>query len=350
MDQISPPMRIALAVAVLFGAVYMLVLKPGGETGSATPAPATASASDSNTASTGLGKAVEGARGAAAATEAKQDAEAAAAGETTSAPSTSSSSSSSSSSTAARPSTTTESAPKPADESLADLPEWLQKSMDKKVVAILFTNGKSADDRRTQKALKHAYKADGKVVARVVPIAQISRYRPVAQGVDVQQSPTLMVIDRARGAQALVGYSSQDTVDQAIIDGLLATDRPVEHVKYLQTVQRECRQITNQAIIGETRGDSVSGARKNVTALIATMSSSLGTVKNAPVPAAYRPLSRHVNSYLASSVAMWKQIKAVALDGRVVDSVKIKSITRNAEAKQHRTLLELNAVGVSSCN
>lgn len=349
MDQISPPMRIALAVAVLFGAVYMLVLKPGGETApetaASTTAPASQSASDSNTANTGLGKAVEAANGAAAKTEAAQEARGVGTESgSASAPSTTNSSSSSPAESAPAQSS------KPEDDSLAELPKWLQTSMDKKVVAILFTNGTSADDRRTQEALKHAYKADGKVVTRAVSIKQISKYRPVAQGVDVQQSPTLMVIDRARGAQALVGYSSEDTINQAIIDGLLATDRPIEKNKYLQLVQRECRQIANQAIIGEARGDTVQGARKNITALIATLSSSAGTIKNAPVPAGYKGLSRNVNDYLSRSVAMWREIKAVALDGKVVDTVKIKTITRKAEAKQHRTLLQLNAVGVSACN
>jgi hypothetical protein len=345
MDQISPPMRIALAVAVLFGAVYMLVLKPGGETSTpapaATPAPASASAQDANAAKTGLGKAVEAAHGAADQTEAAQ---AAAGAESASAPS----------STSAAPTTPAESAPAPKaateDESLAELPEWLQKSMDHKVVAILFTNGKSADDNRTRKALKHAYKADGKVVTRTVSIKNISRYRPVAQGVDVQQSPTLMVIDRARGAQALVGYSSVDTINQAIIDGLLATDRPIRNVKYLQTVQRECRQITNQAILGETRGETVAGARKNVDALIATMSSSLGTLKNAPVPAGYKAMSKDVNHYVAASITAWKSVKSVALDGKVVDTVKMKSINRDLAQSQRSTLLQLNAVGVSACN
>jgi hypothetical protein len=346
MDQISPPMRIALAIAVLFGAVYMLVLKPGGEKAApahaAAPAtaPASASASDSNAANTGLGKAVEAAHGAAAQTEKSQ---AASSGETASAPSTTNAA-------PAAPATSAKPESKPADESLADLPKWLQESMDHKVVAILFTNGKSADDRRTQEALKHAYKADGKVVTRSVSISKISKYRPVAQGVDVQQSPTLMVIDRARGAQALVGYASVDTINQAIIDGLLATDRPVEHVKYLKTVQHECRQISNQAIIGETAGDTVKGARKNVDALLAMLSSSQGTLKNAPVPAGYKAMSKDVNHYIGASIGAWKTIKSVALDGKVVDTVKIKSINRDLEKTQHKTLLELNAVGVSACN
>jgi hypothetical protein len=349
MDQISPPMRIALAVAVVFLAAYMLVLKPKDEApapAASTAAPAAASASDSNAAQTSLGKAVESAHGAAAATENKQNAEAAASGEaTTNAPSTTQSTPSTSTTT---PSTATGSAP--ADESLAKLPKWLQHSMDKKVVAILFTNHKAADDRRTADALKHAYRAHGDVVTRAVPLSKIADYRPVAQGVDVSQSPTLMVIDRDRQAQSLVGYSSVDTINQAIIDGLLATDNPVKHVNYLQVVQRECRQISNQAIIGDTAGKTTQGARKNIDALLSTMGASLGTLKNTPVPAAYQPLSKLVNRYIASEMTAGRTIRATAIKPRTIDSVKVNQASRKNDALQARTTLELNAVGVDACN
>lgn len=346
MDQISPPMRIVLAVAVVFLAAYMLFLKPGGETQSAAPAtpattPATASAGDANQAQTGLGKAVESARGAADATEKAQSAGSGEAVANT--PSTTSAA------PATKPAPSTAAA-KPVDESLADVPDWLAKSLDKKVVAILFTNAKAADDRRTRAALKDAYTAHGKVVTRVVPIAKIAKYRPVAEGVDVQQSPTLMVIDRKRQAQPLVGYQNVDGINQAIIDGLLATDNPVGRVKYLQTVQRECRQITNESIIGDTPGDTLKGAEKNVTSLIATMSASLGTLRNAPVPAAYQPLSKLVNRYVASEIAVGRSVRATAFGGKTVDQVKFRRATRSNDKLTARANLELNAVGVSACN
>jgi hypothetical protein len=344
-------MRIALAVAVLFGVVYMVALKPKNEvtpvaTPVATPAPASASASDANKAHTGLGKAVEAAHGARDAVEKSQAAQD---DETTSAPATTAPSTTESKPSTSS-STTTDTAPATDDSQLADLPTWLQKSMDHKVVAILFTNNKSADDLRTRKALNHAYTAHGKVVTRAVPVSEISKYRPVAEGVDVSQSPTLMVIDRARSAQALVGYANVNAINQAIIDGLLATDNPVEHVKYLQTVQHECRQITNQSIIGDTAATNMAGVRKNVDALIATIGSSLGTLRNAPVPPAYRGVGKLVNRYLAAELAIGKDVRSTAIGQRFVDSVKVRQITSRDDQLEHRAKLELNAVGVTSCN
>lgn len=339
MDQISPPMRIVLAVAVVFAAAYMLVLRPGGETTEPTTTPstpATASGTDGNTASTGLGKAVEGARGAAAATEAKQNG---ASSETANAPSTSS----------AKASTATKDPAKPVDESLAKLPEWLQESMDDKVVAILFTNGKSADDRRTRAALKQAFTADGKVVKRAVPISQIAKYRPVAQGVDVQQSPTLMVIDRKRQAQSLVGYSNTDAINQAIIDGLLATDVPVRKVAYLQEVRSECRQFAKAQIIGQTDGDTFGGAKQNLDHVIAVGSSTLGTLRNAAAPPRYRGLKRTVNTYIASEVGIYRAFRSTTVGGKTMDTVKQKQIVARNDRLQNRAGLELAAVGINAC-
>lgn len=349
MSQISPPLRIVLALAVLFGVVYMVALKPKNSATPApapvaTPAPASASASDSNRAQTGLGKAVEAARGAAAATERAQ---AAGSGEAVAPQSTPATSSAATPAATSAPST---SASKPVDAALKDLPVWLQKSMDNKVVAILFTNGRSADDVRTEKALRQAYTAHGKVVTRAVNINRIARYRPVAQGVDVQQSPTLEIINRDRQAVSLVGYSDVDAINQAIIDALLATDNPVASVKYLQTVQRECKQINYTAVVGPTPGSSVKGARKNVDAIVASIGSSLGTLSNTPVPAAYRPLNKELRRWLVRSRGVFNEILSSALEGKRIDQVRYHQLTQGLDKESQRVLLDLNAVGVSACN
>ncbi len=337
MDQISPPMRIVLAVAVVFLAAYMLVLKPSGETTQPAVAPvtpATESATDANPAQTELGKAVEKARGAADATEKQQNA---ASGEAeTTKPGTSSS-------TTTKPSTTTRSA-KPVDKSLAALPEWLQESIDKKVVAILFTNNRAADDRRTRDALKHAFTAHGKVVTRAVPIGNIARYRPVAQGVDVQQSPTLMVIDRKRSAQSLVGYSSRKAVNQAIVDGLLATAPKVSQVPFLRTVRSECRSFARAKVIDSTSNNTFGGSKQDLNHIIAVGASALGTVRNAAAAGPYKPLKKTVIAYLSSEVGIYRSFAT-----NVNDRIAQRRIAGSNDKLQYRAGLELAAVGISAC-
>lgn len=327
MSQISPPMRIVLAVAIVFAAAYMLVLKPKDE--EVAPAPATpvpAAEAGGPEASTSLGQAVEGAREAAGAETAP--------GTTQAAPE--------------QPSSSSPPEEPAADSALSELPKWLRDSMDRKVVAILFTNNRSADDRRTATALRKSYD-DGDVVHRIVPIAKIAAYGAVAEGVDVQQSPTLMVIDRARSAQALVGYSSLDTVNQAIVDALLATDNPRRSVEWLQLAQDECREITNRSIVGVAPGENLPGARRNVDATLATMTSSLGTLRNAPVPAAYRPVKDVLTRYVASEIAIGRQVQGM-LVGRVPDPIAVDRALRNNDSLQTRMSLVMNAHGVTSCN
>ena len=347
MDQISPPMRIVLAVAVVFLAAYMLVLKPSDEEVVApATAPVTTPAAEAGgeQAATSLGKAVEGAREAAGASEAATQARS---GEPeTTAPGATKITPGAKESKPATPAAKPSAKPDPE---LADLPGWLRESMDKKVVAVLFTNGESADDRRTSRALKRAYTADGDVVTRVVNVKKIADYQAVAEGLDVSQSPTLMVIARDRTAQALAGYASLDTINQAIIDGLLATDNPVRTVKFLQTAQRECRQISNRAVVGVTEGTTPAGAEKNVKATIVTMTASLGLLRNAPVPAAYKNVKALLTRYIASEIAVGNRVLA-AIGPRRVDVIAANRASASNDKLAARAQLELNAVGVNSCN
>jgi hypothetical protein len=345
MDQISPPMRIVLVVAIVFAAAYMLVLKPKDEAVAPAPEPAPAVQAGGPEANTALGQAVEQANEAANASEAANAARGAesTAGETKT----------------QNPPATTQAAPgtqkpvAPADkavaEDLKDLPGWLAESMDKRVVAVLFTNAESADDRRTSKALQQAYDYNGDVVTRVVNVKKISDYQAIAEGVDVSQSPTLMVIAKDRSAEVLTGFSSRNTISQAIIDARLVTDNPLDSVPFLQTVQSECRSILNTGIIGVTEGSTPAGARKNVQATVAEMGASLATLRKAKVPAAYRGVKAITTRWLASEIRVGNQLVA-ALGAKRVDPIRTNAIARSNDELAKRAQLQLNAVGVSSCN
>lgn len=349
MDQISPPMRIVLAVAVVFLAAYMLVLKPKDEEVAPAPTPATAPAVEAGgpEAGTALGTAVEQANEAANASEAASQA---ASGETvTNAPSTTNSESATKPAGEAQAAKPAAKPAEPVDEALADLPKWLQTSIDKQVVAVLFTNGESADDKRTSKALQRAYDYDGDVVTRVVNVKKISDYQAIADGVDVSQSPTLMVIARDRSATAFAGYSSLNTINQAIIDATLATDNPVKDVPFLQTVQGECRALVNADVIGVTDGSTPAGARKNVRNLLITLNGSLAAINKTKVPPAYRPLAALTRNWLVSEKSVATQLLPV-LSGKSVNTIKVVRIVNANDNLTARARVELNAVGVSTCN
>jgi hypothetical protein len=223
-SQISPPIRIVLGAAIAFIAVYMVFLRPKPE---ATPAPAPAvpagNVHTGKPAVTSLGKAVEKAQAAAAATTAQQTKEGEDAGVAPSSGSTSG--------TAATGSTTgsktAKAAPaKPARPAIdtAGLPAPVAKAIqERKVLALLFTNRHSADDRAVDRALRSVHHFDGRVFTREVPLSTISRYGRITRGADVQQSPTVVVVDRDLKATTLVGYVDGVTIEQAVVDAMRAS-------------------------------------------------------------------------------------------------------------------------------
>lgn len=337
MSQISPPIRILLVAAVALAAVWVLVLQPKSDDVEPAPEPTgIARDADGPVANTKLGQAVQAAEGAAQQSEERS---AAVSGETAQAPST----------TATEPATSVAKEEAPVDPALAKLPDWLASSMDKKVVAILFWNRDASDDRRTHAALGDAFKADGRVVTRSVPIGRIARYGSVARGVDITQSPTLMVIDRERNATALVGYVNVDTINQAIIDGLLATDNPAKKVAAVGTMQDACRGFATAETI--SAGDATE-SRTYGRDLAAVSASLADTLKAAPAVKSgpYRSRAKLLKSYVRSEQGVVSRIRGGAMGGKFVDSRAIRQAQRSNDRLEARATLELNAIGVTGCN
>jgi len=222
MSQISPPIRILLVCAVAFMAAWMLFLRPKDDAG--TPAAATPTAPSTRPVDAGgeqssslAGKAVEKANEATAAQDARAEQLAGGAGETAGAPSV----------TAATPSV-----PEPA---IAAEPGKLTKKVaaagglplrvlralgDRKVVVLLFWSPKAAEDKAVRKALSGIDRHKGKVLAHATHVKRIAAYGQITRGADVEQSPTVVVVDRNRKVETLVGYVDRVTIEQAVTDAL----------------------------------------------------------------------------------------------------------------------------------
>jgi hypothetical protein len=228
MSQISPPLRILIIGSVVFLAAWFVFLKPGGQT--ATPAATapvatatTVPAKDTSaTTSSSAGAAVQKAEAAKQASEASS---AASAGEST--PSTTASSTGG----AAATTTTPAAKPTPAgspDKSAATakataLPLPVAKAVAaKKVLVLLFWNPKASDDRAVRNAVEGLPRHKGKVVVQIADVNQIARYAPITRGVEVTQSPSVVVVDRELKGNLLVGYNDRQTIDQAVQDALAA--------------------------------------------------------------------------------------------------------------------------------
>lgn len=245
MDKISLPFRIVLIVALVFAVLWFLVLRPKPVTGgepAATPPGVTGLANDVAKAN----KAVDAANAAAARSESAANA---VGGSSTSKPPTTASKPSATASkpsaTASKPSATTakpaapEAAPakpakaakpatavaKPAKPGLADdaapgdPSRPLLAAVDAgKVVVVLFWDKNASDDRATRRAVRAIDLHGGKVVASAVPIAEVGRYEAITRGVQVLESPTVLVIGAGGKARAITGYTQAKEIDQAVSD------------------------------------------------------------------------------------------------------------------------------------
>jgi hypothetical protein len=109
-----------------------------------------------------------------------------------------------------------------------------------KVVSLLFWNGRSTDDHLVRAAFRHVLRFHGAVYTQVAPLDKISRYARITRGADVQQSPTVVIVDRNLKATTLVGYVDADTINQAVVDAMRASGGIFTKNAYLRRVNNMC--------------------------------------------------------------------------------------------------------------
>ncbi len=273
MAQVSRPFQIALAAFVLFAGVWFIALHKPGSSGSspssppapaASPAPATpkvsANGAGSDSASTpvyhgaapgveGLTRAIDRAHGAVATSEqnahqlqqdsakASESTPAEAVGTAT--PSAAAPSASTTVHHSATGTTTTvrhsatktsvtvhktvKSAPKPTASAaaLANVTAAVLKAEigSGQTVLLLFWNPKSTDDMAVFKeALKVVAHGKGKVVLHVALPEQVSQYGSVTRGVQVYQTPTLLLFDKKGLAVTMTGLMDKYAIEQGILE------------------------------------------------------------------------------------------------------------------------------------
>ena len=87
---------------------------------------------------------------------------------------------------------------------------------------LLFWNKRAADDREVRRVLTRTDRRDGKVVAKVVDVKNVAKYRAITQEAKVTESPTTLVIGPNHKAKPIVGYTTQAELDQVVGDALAA--------------------------------------------------------------------------------------------------------------------------------
>lgn len=209
MQQISPPLRIALAAIVLLGAVWFVALRPKDSADK--PAAVTAPGVE------GLANSVASARSAKEAAETSN-------ARTESAVKNADGSGTASSETKSGSATAKSTAKSvdlgiPTSAVTGPARRLVDALADGKAVVLLFRN-KSADSDHVTRVVKGVFKRDGRVVAQIANVQDVAAYSVFTNKTSVSQAPTTFVIGPSRRARVIAGYTSTGEVDQAIGDVL----------------------------------------------------------------------------------------------------------------------------------
>jgi len=234
-SQISPPIRVVLLCAVAFLGAYMLFLRPKDEAFvEPTPAPNTQTGEP---AVSEPGKVAEAAQDAVDAANSKLEAQESVdgvdAGESAAAGTgTASGTKKGAKGGAAAPGTV------PAD--LKGVPAPVKKAIrQEKVLALLFWNNRSADDKAVRAELRQVDAWDGRAKVHVASIKDISKWGRISRGVNVDQSPTVVVVDSQLRAETMVGFVDSETINQAVADALRNTKGLIDD-PYLAKINAVC--------------------------------------------------------------------------------------------------------------
>src|SRR3954453_19303644 len=232
-------MRIVLAAAMAFLAAYMLVLKPHGDSGTK---PTAASSASTPTAPgvKGLTRAVDKAHAASSTSDAANaKLQQATGGQAASGAASTPGVQAAKQAILARKAG--KAAPKTASD-VGDLPlPVLTAVAQNKVMVLLFFNPKSADDRAVKRAVAKVDRWGGQVFVHSAPIKSIAGYGRITRGADVEQSPTVVVVDHKLRATRLVGFVDAETIDQAVVDAMRNSGVLIKS-GYLHKVNQLCMQ------------------------------------------------------------------------------------------------------------
>jgi hypothetical protein len=320
-SQISPPVRILLIGAVVFLAAWFTILRPKAEDVPPTTTTTTTTPPVS-TPQTGLGKAVDAAKKAAGQTAPATKSESRAA--TTSAPDVKA------------PVGAIASVPA---EALAKLPKDVAAALKARKVLVLGVLSEDAtawrslpdDDRYVRNALKHVNHYDGKVFIKPVALGELSGYGSLVNDLGVNQSPSIVVIDRNLKGTVLTGFVDTVAINQSIADARRTSIEPDIKDPYLRQANSVCGHLATR--LDRWSFPTIRGRKAELAAQkrqIAIVRKYRGQIARLAAPAKWRGLK-----------AAW--LKGMKRDEAVLNA-RLKAIKsgKKGDAQAARALFEAN--------
>src|SRR3954453_18084929 len=352
MSQISPPIRILLVAVIGLCAAYMLFLRPKTEDAAApAAAPAAATpipAKDPNAQTHSkpgaiVQKAVRDTQAASA--RSKVAAGEAPGGLAADEPATTSGVNTN---PVTRAPATSQSAPATlSQKQLASLPKDLRRAVtQRKVLAILFYNNRPDDDKATRRALAKVDRFGGQVFVDAHWIKNVAPYQAITRGVDLEQSPTVVVVDRNLKAEALVGYNDTPAIEQSVVDALLASGGSTIKNPYFRRLDAVCSSANHEtkALSQPASAAAVPAFLSGAMAISVDADAKAAAVKP---PHRHRAFGRAFNRYNAASTGL---MAAAVKDAKAspAKSVSIlRATVRKGKALDKRFVHKYGAHGLS---
>lgn len=231
MTQVSRPVLIVLIVVVAFAGVWLVALRPKSDSGSGGGSSNMSSAPDAPGVK-GLTKSIAKAKGAVKTSQdnaAKVDAADAATGGAAASGASGASGASSSGSQSGSASGSSSSTASPqvravsakASAATAKKVAAVDRGLhQRKVVALLFYNPRSSDDKMVRQEFSRLSTRGGRVVLVASPLAALSSFGEVTQRVQVTEASSLIVFDHKGKASSIVGFTTDAEMSQRISDAL----------------------------------------------------------------------------------------------------------------------------------
>jgi hypothetical protein len=337
MSQISPPIRILLVAVIGLCAAYMLFLRPKADD-AAVPAAAPAAATpipakDPNAKTHSkpgaiVQKAVRDTQAASA--RSKVAAGEAPGGLASDDPAATSAAGVNTNPVTQTPATTQSAPAKLSEKQLATLPKDVRRAVtQRKVLALLFYNNRSDDDKATRRALGKVDRFGGQVFVDAHWIKNVAPYQAITRGVDLEQSPTVVVVDRNLKAESLVGYNDTAALEQAVVDALLASGGSTIKDPYFRRLDAVCVSANHQAkaLSQPASAAAVPAFLAGAQAISVDADAKAAAVKP---PHSHRAFARAFNRFNATTTA----VTAKAARDAKANPAKSVSIVRAAQAKE----------------
>jgi hypothetical protein len=344
-SQISPPIRILLVSAVALIAAWTLFLKPKGvspEPAVATPAPNVQTGAP---AQSFAGKMAQKAKDAVAKANGTQ-----AAG-TTAAAGATAGTATQAHTTAAKAAATDPALPAAA---LRKLPKDVARALKAHkvlVLGVIATDGKpwrpmASDDKLVQRALRHVNRYHGAVFVKKVSLLKLAGYGPLFSGLEINQTPSVVVVDRKLKATVVAGYLDVVSINQAIADAYRTTTEPLIKDRFLRHVNSTCAEYGTLLYRFPLPADH--SERKTWSHRLFTLAAQRRAAFAAiAAPARWKPLKarllRDMDADVATARKLLKDSKAHNWAQFVAD---YKAIDRSEERSLDR---RLNSLGANAC-